>query len=104
MSKRPSESTRFEQDEALVQEQLTSNPLLIAEILKRSEYGQPKRRRVREPRPDLWESDFGRILQSEDIMDPSSKSGRLFRNRYRVPYNLFQQMFKKWKKYFSFNK
>ena len=57
--KRPSECTRFEQDEALVEEQLTSNLSLIAEILKLSENGAPKRSHVWDSPPGLWRGILG---------------------------------------------
>ena len=48
--------------------------------------------RVREPKPDIWGSSFGTILTAENIEYPTSKSGRIFRNRYRLPYNLFRHL------------
>ena len=41
-------------------------------------------------RPDYTNSTWGRMLQDHRISDPSSKQGKLFRRRFRLPYFVFQ--------------
>lgn len=47
------------------------------------------RRRFRRSRFDYWESPWGRMLQDENVKDPSTREGKDFRRRFRVPFPVF---------------
>jgi hypothetical protein len=82
----------FADEEVEFEELLRSNPSLLYEIYQRSGKQKVPVPRNREEKPNLWESSFGILLNAPEIEDPSSKYGRLFRTRYRLPYILFRHL------------
>ena len=50
----------------------------------------PRLGRVTRPRANLWESVWGKMLLHPDIDNPTSRVSKLFRRRFRVPYDLFK--------------
>lgn len=52
---------------------------------KRGYYGRSK----------FWLSTWGKLLQNPQVKDIKSKDGKLFRQRFRVPFNIFEYILKK---------
>ena len=41
---------------------------------------------------DYWSTPWGRLLRSENLNDVTSKNGKLFRRRFRVPFEVFNDL------------
>jgi len=41
---------------------------------------------------DYWESNWGRLITSVDINDPTSYNARIFQRRFRVSFGLFKDV------------
>ena len=41
---------------------------------------------------DVWDTNWGKMLRNPDVKDPTSRIGRLFRRRFRVDYELFDDL------------
>lgn len=39
---------------------------------------------------DWWSTPWGKLVRSEEVKDPNSREGKSFRNRFRLPFNLFE--------------
>jgi hypothetical protein len=69
---------------------------VLLSMLADSEVGEDgsssKRPRFRyeEPRPQYWDSTWGRMLKDPNLEDPNSRVAKLFRRRFRIPYPVFQ--------------
>lgn len=63
----------------------------------------PKRRRAVLPRRDYKASFWWNMLGETGLADPGSREARLFRRRFRIPYQFFQEVIKlvEEKKWFS---
>ena len=49
-----------------------------------------KNKRVRRIfKKNLWKSSWGELITHNDIRNPSSYQGRIFKRRFRVPFGLF---------------
>jgi len=48
-------------------------------------------RNVRRRAPDLWTSGWGILIRSEQIKNPYSYEAKVFRKRFRLPFDLFQR-------------
>ena len=46
--------------------------------------------RYEEPRPQYWDSTWGRMLKDPNLEDPNSRVAKLFRRRFRIPYSVFE--------------
>jgi hypothetical protein len=51
-----------------------------------------KRTRQTTPRPNYWESTWGKLLRDPNISNPMSSVSKKFRRRFRVPYKLFNEV------------
>ena len=51
-----------------------------------------KKTRLSRPKIDLWTTDWGRLLRSDKVNDPTSWEGKKFRLRFRVLYPLFKKL------------
>lgn len=62
-----------------------------------------KRRRAVLPRPDYKASFWWRMLGETGLQEPGSREARLFRRRFRIPYQFFRELIKlvEQKKWFS---
>ena len=40
---------------------------------------------------NLWGTPWGRMIRDPEVRDPSSRLGRLFRLRFRMPFDLFEE-------------
>ena len=83
------ETKSFEALKALVEAQVidyvTSNLEHFFPSLNRN-------RRNSKPRPNYWESVWGKMLLDPTTEDPNSTTAKKFRRRFRVPYPLFQEV------------
>jgi hypothetical protein len=65
---------------------------LILEHLRSERKKKLKRlrraKKIRNWRTSTW----WEMLQEEDVKDPLSRAGKTFRNRFRVPYPVFEQL------------
>ena len=55
-------------------------------------YQQPrikKRRRFRKGKVNYWDTEWGQLIRSPNVRDPSSHKGKLFKRRFRVEFDLF---------------
>jgi hypothetical protein len=51
------------------------------------------KKRKASPRPDYWNSVWGRMLQTDSVRDAGNrKGGKRFRRRFRVPFPIFEQI------------
>ena len=80
---------------AAVQIQMNVN-LLVAENIKRKslvldEIKNHKEKKTRHvnARADYWNSTWGRMLRDADITNPSKRTAKLFRRRFRVSFPLY---------------
>ena len=51
-----------------------------------------KRKRNQYERGDSWSTAWGRMLKHRDVSNPSKRTGKLFRRRFRVPYQVFEKL------------
>lgn len=51
-----------------------------------------KRKRQQYERGDPWNSSWGRMLKHPDVSFPTKRTGKLFRRRFRVPYQVFENL------------
>ena len=51
-----------------------------------------KRSRDRGPKINYWETNWGKMLQHPEIGDPTTKVGKQFRRRFRVPFPFFREV------------
>ena len=50
--------------------------------------GKYKKRRLKDPERSVW----AEFLKNPEVQDPSTREGKLFRRRFRVPYPLFEKI------------
>ena len=53
---------------------------------------QANTRDGRENKKDYWKTPWGVMLRHPDINNPTTKLGRLFRRRFRVPFPIFDEI------------
>ena len=51
---------------------------------------QRNRSAKRPPAKNLWGTPWGRMIRDPEVKDPHSRLGRLFRLRFRMPFDLFR--------------
>jgi hypothetical protein len=70
------------------------NDIIIPDSLADNEPELPReiRTRNRRPRVDYWDSCWGRMLLDPDITDPSTRSAKQFRRRFRTPYPIYFEL------------
>ena len=67
--------------------------VLIESILKEKRSKKKvKKRRKKKPLPDYDNSVWGQMLRDPDVEDMTTKTGKLFRRRFRIPYVLFRDI------------
>ena len=44
------------------------------------------------PRPDYSESYWSKMLEKDDVADPTSRLGKQFRRRFGIPFALYQRI------------
>ncbi len=81
-------------DEEFIMQYILDYPEVITKFLNLSENLSKISSREREPKRDIWNCEYGRMLSSVTISDPNSRHGRLFRARFRMPHVLFQEFVK----------
>ena len=53
----------------------------------------PKRRRLAtEDLTNFWDTPWGKLIQHPDVRDPATKTGKIFRRRFRLPFPLFNHL------------
>ena len=52
---------------------------------------QRNRSAKRPPAKNLWGTPWGRMIRDPEVKDPHSRLGRLFRLRFRMPFDLFEE-------------
>ena len=50
---------------------------------------KPKRTRVRYEMADCYDTEWGRLIRSKEVRDASTRQGKKFRRRFRVPFPLY---------------
>ena len=51
-----------------------------------------KKRKKRVNKRNYWETDWGQLILSDGVKDPSSYEGKFFKRRFRVPFGLFEEV------------
>jgi hypothetical protein len=51
-----------------------------------------KKRKRHTFKHDYWNSNWGRLIRSEDMKDPTSRDWKLFKRRFRIPFGLFSDV------------
>jgi hypothetical protein len=49
-----------------------------------------KRPRQRQEAVNYWSTSWGKLLRHPEVKDVATKTGRLFRRRFRVPFSIFE--------------
>ncbi len=74
-------------------EQLSFKLFSTSLLFKRKRKSQKQKQKRRHyTRPNYSDSCFGRMLARADCRDPSTRDGKLFRRRFRVPYPVFEEV------------
>jgi len=82
--------SKFASEEQIVED------LIVGHISRNAHLYMPndmpevgKQPRFKSSKTDYWDSTWGRMLVDPETQDPSSRAGKLFRLRFRLPWELF---------------
>lgn len=78
------------EDDDISQEELEDH--IIRTLIEEDAIPYKRRRRRTEVVADFWSTSWGLLITNPTTNDDSTREGRLFRRRFRVPFPVFRQV------------